>query len=71
VDRLLRAAAKQVVEAQGGPSAFRLFEAEQTELLVRLTADSGSRRGELAALKTGDLEGRCCTSAATSLARQR
>jgi integrase len=58
VDRLLRAAAKQVVEAQGRPSASRLFEAEQTELLVRLAADSGARRGELAALKIGDLEGR-------------
>jgi integrase len=58
VDRLLRAAAKQVVEARGAPSASRLFEAEQTELLVRLAANSGARRGELAALKIGDLEGR-------------
>ena len=58
VDRLLRAAAKQVVEAQGDPSAKRLFEAEQAQLLVRLAADAGARRGELAALKVGDLEGR-------------
>ena len=32
--------------------------AEQVRLLVRLAADSGARRGELAALKFGDLDGR-------------
>jgi integrase len=58
VDRLLRAAAKQVAEARGGTSLHRSFEAEQTELLVRLAADAGARRGELAALKVGDLDGR-------------
>lgn len=58
VDRLLRAASKQVAEARGDRSAQRLFEAEQTELLVRLAADAGARRGELAALKVGDLDTR-------------
>ena len=58
VDRLLRAAAKLVAEARGERSALRLIEAEQTELLVRLAADAGARRGELAALKVDDLEGR-------------
>lgn len=36
----------------------RLFTAEQTLLLVRLAADSGARRGELAALRHSDLDGR-------------
>ena len=58
VDRLFRAAAKQVAEARGDAGRRRVFEAEQTELLVRLAADSGARRGELAALKTMDLDGR-------------
>lgn len=58
VERLLRAAAKHVVEAQGGPLASQLYEAEQTELLVRLAADSGARRGGLAALQVGDIVGR-------------
>jgi len=35
-----------------------LFSAEQTLLLVRLAADSGARRGELAALRHSDLDGR-------------
>jgi integrase len=35
-----------------------LFVAEQTLLLVRLAADTGARRGELAALRMADLEGR-------------
>src|SRR5205823_2626988 len=58
VDRLLRAARKLVAEARDEGRVLRVFEAEQTELLVRLAADSGARRGELAALKIGDLEGR-------------
>jgi integrase len=58
VDRLLRAAAKQVAEARGGRLPRSVFEAEQVELLVRLAADSGARRGELAALRVGDLDGR-------------
>lgn len=58
VDRLLRAAAKRVAEARGARSLLLSFEAQQTELLVRLAADSGARRGELAALKVSDLDGR-------------
>lgn len=38
-----------------------LFVAEQTQLLVRLAADSGARRGEMAALRLGDLAGRVLT----------
>lgn len=38
-----------------------LHKAEQVRLLVRLAADSGARRGELAALKFGDLHGRVLT----------
>ncbi|MDX3188614.1 tyrosine-type recombinase/integrase [Streptomyces sp. MN03-5084-2B] len=38
--------------------ALDLFLAEQDELLVRLAADSGARRGELAALRVDDLDGR-------------
>ncbi|WGY04860.1 hypothetical protein QI633_25185 [Nocardioides sp. QY071] len=39
-------------------SAIVLQRAEQDLLLVRLAADSGARRGELAALQIGDLDGR-------------
>jgi integrase len=39
----------------------RLFGAEQGLLLVRLAAESGARRGELAVLRFGDLEGRVLT----------
>lgn len=39
----------------------RLFSAEQGLLLVRLAADSGARRGEPAALKFADLDGRVLT----------
>jgi integrase len=35
-----------------------LFVAEQTQLLVRLAADTGARRGELAVLRLSDLDGR-------------
>jgi len=38
-----------------------LFAAEQTLVLVRLAADSAARRGELAALRLGDLDGRILT----------
>jgi integrase len=38
--------------------ALDLFHAEQDELPVRLAADSGARRGELAALRVDDLDGR-------------
>jgi integrase len=39
----------------------RLFAAEQLLLLIRLAADSGARRGELAALRLSDLDGRVLT----------
>jgi integrase len=39
-----------------------LHKAEQVRLLVRLAADSGTRRGELAALKFSDLDGTVLTS---------
>src|ERR1019366_3602817 len=35
-----------------------LYKAEQVRLLVRLAADSGARRGELAVHRFGDLDGR-------------
>jgi integrase len=38
-----------------------LFAAEQSLLLVRLAADSGARRGELAVLRLSDLDGRVLT----------
>jgi integrase len=38
-----------------------LHKAEQVRLLTRLAADSVARRGELAALKFGDLDGRVLT----------
>jgi integrase len=38
-----------------------LFSAEQTLLLVRLAADSGARRGELAPIRYSDLDGRVLT----------
>jgi integrase len=38
-----------------------LHKAEQVRLLMRLAADSGARRGELAAFKFGDLDGRILT----------
>ena len=41
-----------------GFSVGRLHRAEQDLLLVRLAADSGARRGELAALRLDDLQGR-------------
>jgi integrase len=42
-------------------SLHALHKAEQMELLVRLAADSGARRGELVALCFGDLDGRVLT----------
>lgn len=43
--------------------------AEQVLLLARLAADSGARRGELAALQVGDLDGDVLTSPAASPTR--
>jgi len=37
---------------------MRLFRADQDVLMIRLVADAGLRRGELAALRTDDLDGR-------------
>lgn len=63
VARLLRASEELVSAAWAGfddstPTRVRLHKAGQLRLLVRLAADSGARRGELAALRFGDLEGR-------------
>jgi integrase len=57
------AAAEQDVRARPDAAAAEraLFAAEQTLLLVRLAADSGARRGELAALRHSDLDGRILT----------
>jgi integrase len=69
VRRLLVAAGEAAAPAQdafwrrpGSPArARRLFAAEQLLLLVRLAADSGARRGELAVLRLSDLDGRVLT----------
>jgi hypothetical protein len=63
--RLLAAAGQAAASAQeafrdrpgSAACARRLFAAEQLPLLVRLAADSGARRGELAALRLSDLDG--------------
>jgi integrase len=60
---LLRHAADALDKARAdddGELASRrgLHRVEQTLLLVRVAADSGARRGELAALKISDLQGR-------------
>lgn len=66
VARLLRASEELVTATwrgveDGDPAPPKVHKAEQLRLLVRLAADSGARRGELAALKFGDLEGRVLT----------
>lgn len=66
---LLRAADAEVAGARAGLSEDpacrvgwqQLFVAEQTRLLVRLAADTGARRGELATLRLSDLDGRVLT----------
>jgi integrase len=60
---LLRYAQEQVEKARascdGRPAALaRVRTAERLLLLVRVAADTGARRGELAALKIADLDGR-------------
>jgi integrase len=69
VFQLLRTAAAQVAAAEeavrarpgrAGP-VRTLFTAEQNLLLVRIAADSGARRGELACLRHADLDGRILT----------
>jgi integrase len=44
-------------------TSVRLHKAEQVLLLARLAADTGARRGELAALQFGDLDGDVLTIA--------
>ena len=69
VRQLLRVAERAVGRAlasldgdQVHPGLRRLlFSAEQGLLLVRLAADSGARRGELAVLRMADLDGRVLT----------
>jgi integrase len=69
VRRLLAAAGQAAASVQdalrcrpgSAACARRLFAAEQLLLLVRLAADSGARRGELAALRLSDLDGRVLT----------
>ena len=66
VRRLLRTARSHLAAAELAVHAsperakpvLELFAAEQTLLLVRLVADSGARRGELAGLRRSDLNGR-------------
>jgi integrase len=69
VRRLLVAAGEAVASAGdafrrrpgSAACAQRLFAAEQSLLLVRLAADCGARRGELAVLRLSDLDGRVLT----------
>jgi integrase len=69
VRRLLRCAEETVERAtiahSENPQSLvqqrLLFSAEQGLLPVRLAADSGARRGELAVLRLGDIEGRVLT----------
>lgn len=64
IRRLLQTAvrakdAAAAAEVEGAPgSAMRRHRAELDLLLVRLAADTGARRGELAALRLDDLDGR-------------
>jgi integrase len=58
-ERLVEKAAAAV---DGSVSSLKaLHKAEQIRLLMRLAADSGARRGELAALRFSDLDGRVLT----------
>lgn len=58
----LAAAAREVTQARRLPVTDRtsraLHRAEQVQLLLRLAADTGGRRGEPAALRLHDLDGR-------------
>ena len=56
---LAGAARQRCVQGPGNANLRRdLFVAEQTSLLVRVAADTGARRGELAGLRLADLDGR-------------
>jgi integrase len=66
VVRLIEAAEQLAEKAEAAldgsmRSLHALHKSEQVRLLVRLAADSGARRGELAALRFGDLDGRVLT----------
>ncbi len=66
VMRLLHSSETGVAKAvadldESSTARARLHKAEQLRLLVRLAADSGARRGELVALRFGDLDGRVLT----------
>src|SRR6476661_2236181 len=68
VRSLLASAAQQVDDAYADPTSdrraqSRLHRAQQLLLLTRLAADSGARRGELASLQLGDLDGDVLTIA--------
>jgi len=61
VRQLLKAADDDVLAALTTPAAHRdrqVRHARQVRLLLRLAADTGARRGELAALRLDDLHGR-------------
>ncbi len=62
VRQLLSAAEHDLAHAAAAPASAhqqrRLHTAEQVQLLLRLAADTGARRGELDALQTSDLHGR-------------
>lgn len=57
VDRAAQALRQSLTDAR----RKKLFAAEQTQLMVRIAADSGARRGELAVLKISDIDGRVLT----------
>jgi integrase len=66
VTALFTAASTALLEAVAndttpGPSSWRRHVAEQDLLLLRLAADTGARRGELAALRFDDLDARTLT----------
>lgn len=65
VRAILNCAQSQLAELElaSGQSLLSLHRAEQMMLLARLAADSGARRGELAALQIGDLDGDVLTIA--------
>ena len=56
-----RASASLAAEPASPRWLRSLFSAEQDLLLVRLAANSGARRGKLAVLRLGDLDGRVLT----------
>jgi integrase len=58
---VLRTAAALAAEPESPGCRRLLFSAEQGLVLVRLAADSGARRGEMAVLRLGDLDRRVLT----------